>query len=239
MGVNLLNNTTLNGIAARVDELMSYEFDLYAKTPQGRNMLDRNNMPYPLGKNLSITSMQYPVYMDNGYTYRSNGATGYAGMISVLPLDQSSTNQPISLGEIAFELTNYQLTRLTQKGYVTIKNSYTKGFVITDGITFAPAESPFRRLNVSRISNAVEELIREAAEPFIGKQNHDANRNSLQTAIRSNLNKIKGTLIEAYEFNMVVDPAVLKFAYIDIDYNIVPIYEIREVRNRIKVKDQL
>ena len=239
IGVTPLDNTTLTGIANHVEQLLEKEFDLYAKTPQGKNMLDRNNMPYPLGKSISITAMQYNVVLDSGYVYRSNGSAGYGGMVSVLPLDQSSTNQPYNVSEVAFDYTNHQLTRLVQKGYITLKNSYTKGFVVTDGITFAPAESPFRRLNVSRIASAIEELIREAAEPYIGKQNNDANRNSMQTAIRSRLDKIKGTLIEAYEFNMVLDPRIAKFAYIDIDYNIVPIYEIREVRNRVKVKDQL
>ncbi|MEK5433971.1 hypothetical protein MKY88_24525 [Lysinibacillus sp. FSL R7-0073] len=239
MGVATLNNRSIASVAKRIDEVLELDFDLYAKTSAGRNMLDRNNMPYPIGKNVSIVFTQYPFYTDEGELLRSNGAAGYAGMVSNLPLDQSSTNQPILLGELDFELTNYQLTRLTQKGYVTIKQSYTKGLVVTDGITMAPVESPFRRLNVTRIIGGVEQLIREASEPFIGKQNNQANRNSLHTAIKSGLEKIKGTLIEAYEFNLVVDPKVMKFAYIDIDYNIVPIYEIREVRNRIKVKDQL
>lgn len=239
MGLSTLNNTSIANVAKRIDEVLEMDFDLYAKTPSGRNMLDRNNMPYPIGKNVSIVFTQYPVYTDEGEVLISNGAAGYAGMVSRLPLDQSSTNQPIALSELGYELTNYQLTRLTQKGYVTIKQSYTKGLVVTDGITMAPVESPFRRLNVTRIIGGVEELIREASEPFIGKQNNQANRNSLHTAIKSGLEKIKGTLIEAYEFNLVVDPKVMKFAYIDIDYSIVPIYEIREVRNRIKVKDQL
>ena len=86
---------------------------------------------------------------------------------------------------------------------------------------------------------AVEELIRQAAEPYIGKQNHPANRNSLNTAIKSKLEKIKGTLIEAYSFDMIVDPKLLKFSYININYTIVPIYEIREIRNQISVKDSL
>ena len=86
---------------------------------------------------------------------------------------------------------------------------------------------------------AVEDLIRQAAEPFIGKQNHVTNRNSLYTAIKSRLEKIKGTLIEAYEFNMIVDPKLLKFSYINIEYTIVPVYEIREIRNQISVKDSL
>jgi len=239
IGVTRLTDLGLNSIANKVEDLLNLELDLYAKNVQGRNMLDRNNMPYPIGKNVSVIFTQYYVFMDDGYKYVSNGAGGYAGMVSRLPLDQSSTAQPIAVNGTLFELTNYQLTRLTQKGFVTIKQSYTRGPVITDGITMAPTASPFRRLSVTRIIGSVEELIREAVEPYIGKQNHVANRNAIQTAIKSRLDKLEGVLIEAYRFNLVVDPRIMKFSYIDIDYQIVPIYEIREVRNRITVKDEL
>lgn len=239
IGCKRLMDTSLNSIAKKVEALLEVEFDLYAKNGAGRNMLDRNNMPYPIGKNISVIFAQYFVNMDDGYRFMATGAAGYAGMVSTLPLDQSSTNQPINITNPMFNLTNNQLTRLTSKGIVTLKQSFTKGIVVTDGITMATVSSVFRRLAASRIIGAVEDLIRQAAEPFIGKQNHAANRNSLQTAIKSNLDKIKGRLIEAYDFNMVVDPKVMKFSYIDIDYKIVPIYEIREVRNRISVKDQL
>lgn len=239
IGTAPLADTGLKSVAEKVEAMLKMDFDMYAKNIYGRNMLDRNNMPYPIGKNVSIVFTQYPVYMDDGYQYVSNGAAGYAGMVSTLPLDTSSTNQPINVNELSYELTNYQLTRLTQKGYVTIKRSFTRGNVITDGITMAPVESPFRRLATTRVIGAVEDLIRQATEPFIGKQNHIANRNSIKTAIKSNLEKIKGTLIEAYEFNLVVNPRLLKFSQIDIDYKIVPIHEIREIRNRISVREKL
>ena len=86
---------------------------------------------------------------------------------------------------------------------------------------------------------AVEDLIRAACDPFIGKPNHVTNRNSLNTASKSRLEKIKGTLIEQYQFQLIVDPKMMKFSYIDINYNIVPIYEIREIRNHISIKDEL
>ncbi len=239
IGTTKISDLGLTNVANKVNAVLALEFDLYAKNAQGRNMLDRNNLPFPIGKNISIVFTQYFVNMDDGYRYIANGAAGYAGMISKLPLDQSSTSQPIDLLGTMFDLTNNQLTRLTQKGYVTIKQSFTRGPVITDGITMAPAGSSFRRLSVTRIIGGVEELIREACEPYIGKQNHSANRNSMQTAIKSRLDKLIGRLIEKYEFNMVVDPTIMKFSYIDIDYTIVPVFEIREVRNRITVKDEL
>ena len=239
IGYDRLSDMSLTNVSRKVDKLVELDLDLYAKRPNGRNMLDENNLPYPVGRALSVIFAQDRIVMDDGYSFISNGAPGYAGMVSVLPLDQSSTNQPITGVNQMFELTNYQLGRLTQKGIVTLRRSYNRGLVITDGITMAPAFSSFRRLAVTRIIGAVEELIREASEPFIGKQNNSANRNSLQTAIKSRMDKIKGILIENYDFKMVVDPRIAKFAYIDIDYDIVPIYEIRQVRNRIRIKDEL
>lgn len=233
-------DVSLTAIARRVAELQEVNFDLYAKNNYGRNILDRNNYPYAIGKNISITFGQYFVNMENeNYQFLSKGDAGYAGMVSLLPLDQSSTSQTIDLDAITFRLTPSQLVKMTKAGIVTFKQSFTKGIVVTDGITMAPIDSAFRRLAAWRIMGAVEDLIRQAAEPFIGKQNHVTNRNSLYTAIKSRLEKIKGTLIEAYEFNMIVDPKLLKFSYINIEYTIVPVYEIREIRNQISVKDSL
>jgi hypothetical protein len=239
IGCSRIIDVNLNTIATKVNNLIEVDLNLYAKKPNGRDMLDKNNLPYPIGRSISVVFGQYIVSSGVGYNYISNGAPGYAGMISVLPLDQSSTAQPINIPQPMFELTNYQLEKLTQNGFVTFKQSYTRGFVISDGITMAPVTSPFRRLSVSRITGAVEEIIRSAVEPFIGKQNHLANRNSMQTAIKSGLDKIKGKLIEAYDFKMSVDTAMTKLGIIEIDYRIVPIYEIREVRNRISVKETL
>lgn len=240
IGLTEISDLSLNSIAAKVDSALTLEFDLNFKNLAGRNVLNKVNEPYNIGHNVSILFAQYPVTMtDSTVRYISNGAAGYAGMISQLPLDQSSTNQPIAVNGTSYALTNYQLSRLTKRGFVTIKESQTRGPVITDGITMAPSVSPFRRLAATRIMSSVEQLIRAAAEPFIGKQNHDANRNSMQTAIKSNLDKLKGQLIETYEFEMIVDPSVMKFSIVDIDYTIVPIYEIREVRNRVTVKDEI
>lgn len=203
-------------------------------------MMDNNNQPYPIGRNVSVVFDQHRVNIDDfNYTAVSTGAAAYAGMVSTLPIDQSSTAQSINLNSIDIPLTEYQLSKLTQKGIVTFRDSYTKGIVVTDGVTMASVDSVYRRLNVSRITGALEEIIRASAEPFIGKQNHTANRNALNTAIKSNMNKIVGTLIESYTFTMNTDPNILKFNYIEISYEIIPIYEIREVRNTIKITDSL
>ena len=164
-------------------------------------------------------------------------AAGYGGMITTLSLDQAPTCQPIDVPDPVYELTGYQLTQLTNSGFVTIKNSFTKGWVITDGITMAPADSAFRRLSTSRISDYVAKLIREACEPFIGKENHLAKQNSLRTAIKTKLQNIVGTLIDNYSFELQINKQDSKLGIIRIPYKIVPVYEIKEIINTIKVGD--
>lgn len=240
MGCSTLTNLGLSSVASKVTKTLAKDFDLYAKTNVGHNMLDANSLPYPIGKNVSLVLGQYTITVGNSnYRAISNGAAGYAAMVSCLDLEQSSTGQPIDLPDLAYTLTNTQLGNLTSAGIVTFKESYTRGTVVTDGVTMAPAESIFRRLSTSRIVGAVEELIRAAAEPYIGKENHQANRNALNTAIKSELDKIVDTLIEDYNFTMSTDSATAKLGYIEIYYEVIPIYEIREVRNTIKMVDTL
>jgi hypothetical protein len=57
----------------------------------------------------------------------------------------------------------------------------------------------------------------------------------LQTAITSKLNSLVDSLIRKYEFKVVDDGTADQYTYIDINYTIVPMNEIREIRNRIRV----
>ena len=236
IGCGRLNGVNLTNVANRVNEILALDFDLYAKKNNGNNMLDNNNMPHPIGRCISIPFMQYTVTTGNGYNYVSNGAAGYAGMISTLNADKSSTNQAIDLPTLAFELSNYQLSKLTGKGIVTVKNT-TTGTVITDGITMAPVDSAYRRLSTTKIINVVDAGLREVISPYIGTQDNLANRNSLNTAITSLLNKFKDKLINYYSFKVLTDSASARLGIIKIQYVIIPYNEIKEVRNTISVQE--
>lgn len=238
IGTKILLDTSLTSVANRVSELAKLGLDstLVAKKSNGTDMLDRNNMPYPIGRKVSVTFGQYIVTNDDGHSYVSNMSAGYAGMVSQLPLDQSSTAQPISIPTPMFELTNYQLGVLTQAGYVTTKKSFSNGYVITDGITMASSDSPFKRLSASRIADGIEGVIRTVCEPFIGKTNNLATQNSLRSAIKSELDKLKSVLIEDYEFRLITDKASNVLGILDIEYAIIPLYEIKQIRNHITVK---
>lgn len=240
IGFNKISDASVTSVANAVTTACGTTFDLYAKKSNGRNMLDKDNMPYDIGRNVSVVfGPSYYVTTPDAYKYVSTGAAGYAGMISQLPIDQSTTNQSIDVSNLLFELSSFQLTNLTNAGYVTFKNSYTKGYVVTDGITMAPNTSVFKRLSSARIMNATASLIRAACEPFIGMQNSLANRNSIKTAVSSALYKVTGKIISDFDFTVISDTEQQKLGIIDIDYVIVPFYEIRQIRNRIRIVDSI
>ena len=236
MGCAKLNGVNLSTVADRVNQILELDLDLYAKKGNGNNMLNNNNVPHPIGRCLSVPFMQYTVTTGNGYNYVSNGAAGYAGMVSTLAADRSSTNQPIAIKNLAFELSNYQLSKLTGKGIVTCKKT-TQGLVVTDGITMAPVDSAYRRLSTTKVINIVDRELRRVIDPFIGLQDNLATKNSLNTAITSVLNKLKESLIKYYEFKIVTDPASERLGIIKIQYVIIPTNEIKEVRNSVSVQE--
>ena len=239
IGCSKLAGINLSTIAQRIDDICNFEFDLYAKKENGNYMLDSDNEPYPLGRCISITFMQYTVGTGTSYNYVSNGAAGYAGMVSALPIERSSTNQPINVGDISFELSNYQLGRLNTKGIVCCKNTTTNGVVVVDGITQAPRTSAYRRLSTSKTINAVDRVLRTAIEPYIGLVDSLSTRNSLNTAIKSALNSLVDVIINDFKFKISTDASGGNLGVIRIDYVIVPLNEIREVRNRVEISDAI
>lgn len=234
IGCERLASISLSTIASRIDEICSLNLDMYAKKSNGNNMLDSKNIPHPIGRCVSITFMQYTITTGNGYNYISSGAAGYAGMISTLDPDKSSTNQSININELMFSLSNYQLTKLNSAGIVCCRES-TNGMVVVDGITQAPVSSTYRRLSTTKIINAVGRILKQVIEPYIGLPQTLAYLNSMETAIKSALNKIVGVLINDYSYNIVTDSNAAKLGIVKIDYVIVPAYEIREVRNTVTI----
>lgn len=235
IGVSRISDTTKTALAKKVKDLQNYSWDLYVKNNFGRNMLNANNMPYPIGRNVSVTCFQEYETMDN-YSTIMNGAAAYAGMISALDVARSSTAQPMDM-ESMFEFSHSQLQTLSALGIVTLKRTYTRGWVITDGVTMADNNDLLRRLLNTRIMHFIEQELRAASEPFIGTVNSSSNRNSLQTAINSRLSKYKDVLLRGYSFQIIDDGSADQYTYIDIEYTIVPYNEIREIRNFIHVKN--
>lgn len=242
IGCDRLTGISLSTIADRVDEICSLDLDMYAKKSNGNNMLDNENLPHPIGRCLSVTFMQYPISTGNGYYYISNGASGYAGMISALDVDRSSTNQPINIDSdnLMLSLSEYQLRKLNTAGIVCCKNSTSQGVVIVDGITQAPSTSVYRRLSTTKIINVIGRRLKTAIEPFIGLPQNDVYMNSMETSIKSVMNQIVDSgLISDYNFNVITDGVSRNLGEVKIEYFIVPAYEIRKVSNSITVTESV
>ena len=235
IGCKCVSDTSKTYLASKLASVREFNWNMYAKNTAGRNMLDVNNQPYNIGRSVSVTLFQHKFTTSNNYTAMVNGATSYAGFVSQLDIAQSSTGQAMGITPI-YEFSRTQLEILSALGIVTVKNSFTKGYVVTDGITMAANSDLLRRLFNTRVMHFVEDLIRAASEPFIGKTNNEVNRNSLNTAITSKLNDILDVLIRRFEFSISDDGTSEQYTYIDVDYVIVPYNEIREIRNRISVR---
>lgn len=235
IGCKTVSDLSKTYLAEKLASVREFSWDMYAKNQQGRHMLDANNQPYNIGRSVSVTLFQNQFTTNTNYTAIVNGATSYAAFVSQLDVGQSSTGQPIGLTPM-YEFSRTQLEILSALGLVTLRNSFTQGYVVTDGVTMAPNSDLLRRLFNTRVMHFCEDLIRAACDPFLGKTNNEVNRNSLSTAITSNLNKVLDQLIRRFEFKITDDGTAEQFTYIDIDYVIVPMNEIREIRNYIKVQ---
>ena len=236
VGCKAVSNVSKTYLANKVAEIKEFNWNMYAKNQAGRNMLDYNNQPYNIGRSVTVTLFQHQFTTTNNYTSIVNGATAYAGLVSQMDIGQSPTGQAIGITPM-YEFSRAQLQTLSDVGVITLRNSFTNGFVVTDGVTMAPNNDLLRRIFNGRIMHFVEEYIRAACEPFIGQANSIANRNSLNTAITAKLNSLLDTLIRRFEFSIVDDGTAEQYTYIEINYVIVPMNEIREIRNSIRVQN--
>ena len=61
----------------------------------------------------------------------------------------------------------------------------------------------------------------------------------MNTAIKSALTTLTGNLINDFKFKIYTDSSGGNLGIIRIDYVIVPLHEIREIRNRVEISDAM
>lgn len=239
IGCKTLVDSSIKSVSQKVKDILDLELDLNVKNYKGQNVLDKNNLPYEIGMDISIPVGQCTIETTDGYSYTSNTACGYAGMVSSLPDNQSSTNQPIKLIP-TYTLGETQILNLTSNGYVTYKYEDEKNsYVVVDGVTKANVLSQFSRLFAVRSTKVIDKAIRTAASPFIGKANTEINRNSLQTAIENALNKLLNINIDKWNFSLSYDASTKRFGNIDIYYEVDLTGEIRTISNTVTAKSNI
>jgi len=172
-----------------------------------------------------------------GY-YNGPGDGAYAGLISALPPEISTTNQIVRGAESLRNFSARQVNDLAGARYVAFW-ARPNGYVVASGMTGAHNisqyyRSDFVRLTTMRITQESINAVRIVSLPFIGKPNNAANRSAIENAIDEGLGRLqKRGALEGFAFSLVSTPTMRVLGQIIVDLTIVPAFEIQEIRIQI------
>lgn len=167
-------------------------------------------------------------------TYVTNAASTYAGMVSSLNPDVSTTNKMVPSGRgLRYSLSEAQHNTLCGSRYVTFQEKVSTDnlskIIVKDGVTAALSTSDYTRLSTMRIVHSVVQIVRSRAENFIGQPNGLAQRNALSAEIQMSLDRLKENgMINKFKFTIYssAQDRVLGNAFIQLE--IVPTFEVRK-----------
>lgn len=206
---------------------------------------DAKNNPIDIGAYLSVVAAwgrirneaATRIYPTLGY-YNGSGESAYAGLITTLAPEISTTNQRVGGIEPLRELSPRQVNDLCGARFVCFWTQPV-GYVVASGMTGAYNisqyfRSDFVRLTTVRITHDAIAAVRVVANPFIGKPNNGANRSALEAAIDEGLGKMqKRGALEGFRFSLVSTPTMRVLGQIIVDLTIIPAFEITEIRVQI------
>lgn len=177
------------------------------------------------------------LYPTQGY-YNAGGEGVYAGLISKLPAEISTTNQPAIGAEVLRNLSARQVNDLSGARFVSFW-TMPNGYVVASGMTGAHNisqyyRSDFVRLTTTRITQESIAAVRLVSNPFIGKPNNAVNRSALENAIDEGLSRLqKRGALEGFRFSIISTPTMRVLGQIIVDLTIVPAFEIQEIKIQI------
>lgn len=173
-------------------------------------------------------------------TYNTNGAAAYAGLIASLVPHSGTTNKSIPGIVGARKLSLTQVQYLTDFRMVTLLDR-PRGFVVVKGVTGAfkvddYTKSDFTQLTTGRITQSAIDVVRNAADPYIGEAMNPATMNAMREAIETGLRgmKLAGAL-NRYEFNILASPDQQALGIATVDLTIVPAFELTQVNVSVKL----
>lgn len=165
----------------------------------------------------------------------TNGAAAYAGLITTLDPHFATTNQTMGGVFAARQLAAGLATELLEYRYVAALDR-PKGYVVAAGVTAAynastNTRSDFVNLSTVRITHAALDLVRLAAEDFIGGPINPLRMSALEGAIQSSLNRLKAEgAVRRADFTILTTPDMQVLGEAQIDLIVVPSFELRTVR---------
>lgn len=173
------------------------------------------------------------LYPTVGY-YNACGDGAYAGLMSILSPEISTTNQKIRGMEPLRELSARQVNDLCGSRFVCFWTQ-PPGYVVASGMTGAHNisqyyRSDFVRLTTVRITHEAINVVRLAANQFIGRPNNAVNRSALEAAIDEALGKMqKRGALEGFKFSLKSTPTMRVLGQLIVDLTLIPAFELIDI----------
>lgn len=203
-------DTTLRGIQAYYNYLLSYNNTYVMRDYDGTPIMDEDNNYIDLGKYISVVAGPEPYYKDTIANYYGNPAISYLGLNTTLLPQSSPTNKVLNNAiNLKYKFSNTQLDKITGARLVTFKlkedrNGRSSVYCV-DGVSAALPNTDYTRLTTPKVLRSVSDEIREVCDPYIGEPNTVEQRNAMASAISKRLGILKDKgVIESFGFNIIV-----------------------------------
>ncbi len=247
IGVNPVKTASLLSIQEYIDELANSNVNDHFMYNEStfEHILNDEGDPIDIGHYLNVVfGPEVGLSNDKVGNYISNGAAIYAGLNSVLSVEVATTNKEIVTSGLRYNLSEAQHSQLIDLRYVTFEEKITpqgsRQYKVKDGVTAGQPNSDFQRLSTVNITHATVQLIRLAADPFIGLPNGLAQRNSLSTEIQANLDRLKENgVLQDFKFSLFTSQRekVLGNAFITLE--LVPEFETRRIYTSVGLRQSI
>lgn len=179
-------------------------------------------------------------FMRGDGTYITDMSNIIAGVIASKDPSRSLVHftLPDNLGLPAGrKLSKRQKERMVNGKFIIPGYSSRSGLYIVDEPTAAEDGSDFSHYHIVETVIEAMDLVRDVAEPFIGKVNNQQNINALSTAIDNGLNAMVPSLLQTFNKQIVnQDPARRVLGIVDVNLVLIPQFTIREIRTTVKLR---
>lgn len=186
-------------------------------------------------------------------TRNTNGAAGFAGMLTTLDPHVGSTNKTVQglvparqfnraqVSHVVGAETGTERTRLISLyggvpgRYVTFHRN-TRGYVVAQGDTGAYNASDFTRsdyvfITTRLIVNTILDNVARATEPYLGEANNEVNRSAMDEAVDATLNAMKKAgALRGYVSQIRSTPYEQVLGRVSVYLKLIPAFELREIR---------
>ncbi len=229
-GTGLLGNKFMAGSTTRSPGF----FKTDSGFPDGVPQTDSNGALIDLGKFLSVVSglVTLPISPSVGTTGQAvNGAGVYTGLSTTITPGNSTTNELVQRVGIPFAIKKPKLDELSLVGYVVFQQK-DRGVVCVSGELATNPNSDYDYISTSIIVRNITNSLRSRLDGFIGKGIDEVRLAAMQTAIDTVFQEaVRAGMIKKY-IARVIPTSVFG---VTIPYTIVPVFELRDINNIVKL----